>query len=235
MERRLCLQTLYDNLRNKSKVHAQVGVRSFEENNWGVTVFADNGERYEGSKDLTNLISMGGTALTVLFVVLIGADGAHSTVRQLLSQAAASTDPARTSSLISPFTASYRTIFATSQNINLGTQRPYMPDGTVHVVYHEGVSGVAATGVTGLVFWFLFVKEDKTTRTPDCPRYSEKDAEATIEQLGHLNLGSDYTFRDLWNNKVKAAMFPMEEGIVKGPGRTYLASTTSYRLQSTPG
>jgi hypothetical protein len=53
------------------------------------------------TEDLTNLVSMGVTALTALSVVLVGADGAHSTVRQLLSRAAASTDPARASSLMS--------------------------------------------------------------------------------------------------------------------------------------
>lgn len=199
---------------------------------------------------------MGGTALTALFAVLIGADGVHSTVRQLLSRAATATDPARANNLMSrtsrvaehivwyllmliynskAFTASYRAIFATSQNINLGTQKPYMPDGTVHVLYHKGVSGIAATGVEGLVFWFLFVKEDETTCTPGCPRYSEKDAEATIEQLGHLNLGSDYTFRDLWNSKVKAAMFPMEEGILKGSwnngGRVVLMGDSASKVR----
>ncbi|RWA14077.1 hypothetical protein EKO27_g1044 [Xylaria grammica] len=198
MERRFHLETLYNNLQDKSKVHSNVGVQSFEENASGVTVFATNGERYEGS-------------------ILVGADGAHSTIRQLLSEAVADTDPVRAENLRSPFTASYRSIFATSRNTNLGTQRPFMPDGTVNVAYHRGVSGVAASGVEGLVFWFLFVKNDEITRTPDCPRYSEKDAEAAIEQFGHLNLGADYTFRDLWNSKTLAAMFPMEEGVLKAP------------------
>ncbi|KAI1367009.1 hypothetical protein F5Y08DRAFT_102343 [Xylaria arbuscula] len=133
-----------------------------------------------------------------------------------MSEAVAATDTLRAQNLMNPFTASYRAIYATSKNINFGTTRPIMPDGTVHVAYHDGVSGVAATGVAGQIFWFLFVKEDKTTYTPDCPEYSEQDAEKTIEQFGHLNLGSDYTFRDLWNSKAKAAMFPMEEGVVKG-------------------
>ncbi|KAI1124017.1 FAD/NAD(P)-binding domain-containing protein [Nemania abortiva] len=220
MERRFHQQTLYDNLRDKSKVHAHVGVQSFEETNHGVIVSADNGDRYEGS-------------------ILVGADGVYSTVRQLLSQAATDTDPARAKNLMSPFTAGYRVIFATSQNTNLATQIPFMPDGTVHVVCRKGVSGIAATGVKGLVFWFLFVKEDKTTCIPDCPKYSEKDTEATIQKFGHLNLGSGYTFRDLWNSKIKAAMFPMEEGIIKGSwnngGRVVLIGDSVSKATINPG
>ncbi|KAF2967549.1 hypothetical protein GQX73_g6060 [Xylaria multiplex] len=220
MERRFYLQTLYDNLLDKSKVHAQVGVQSFVENKQGVTVFADNGDRYEGS-------------------ILVGADGVYSTVRQLISQAVAASDPLRAKNLMSPFRASYRAIFATSQNSNFNSQRPFMPDGTVHVAYHHGISGVAATGVKGLVFWFLFVKENETTSTPDCPRFTKEDEEATIEQFGHLNLGSSYTFRDLWNSKVKTAMFPMEEGVVKGSwnngGRVVLVGDSTSKATINPG
>ncbi|KAI1827115.1 hypothetical protein F4861DRAFT_536301 [Xylaria intraflava] len=220
IERRFHIQTLYDNLRDKSKVHAQVGVQSYEETERGVTVIADNGKRYEGS-------------------ILVGADGVYSTVRQLMSQAAAATDPLRAKNLMSPFTANYRAIFATSKNMNLGTQEPFMPDGTVHVGYYRGVSGVAATGVKGLVFWFLFIKEDESTHTPNCPKYSEKDAEAAIEQFGHLNLGAGCTFRDLWNNRVKAAMFPMEEGVVKDSwnngGRIVLVGDSASKSTVNPG
>lgn len=103
------------------------------------------------------------------------------------------------------------------------------------MAYHQGVSSVAAIGVKGLVFWFLFIKEHETTRTPDCPKYCESDTEATIEQFGHLNVGSDYTVRDLWNSKIKATMFSMEEGVVKGPwnngGRVVLVGDSSSKVR----
>ncbi|KAI0161485.1 FAD/NAD(P)-binding domain-containing protein [Xylariaceae sp. FL1272] len=220
MERRFHLQTLFDNLRDKSKIRTQACVQSFVEDERGITVYTDNGEQFRGS-------------------LLVGADGAHSTVRRLMSQAVAATDPARAKDLISPFTASYRSIYATSRNINLVTQKPHMPDGTVHVAYYRGVSGVAATGVKGLIFWFLFVKEDVASSTPNCPRYIEADAESTIERFGHLTLGQGYTFRDLWNSRVKAAMFPMEEGVVKGPwnngARVVLVGDSASKATVNPG
>lgn len=91
-----------------------------------------------------------------------------------------------------------------------------MSDGMVHNVYYRNVSGVAASGVDGLVFWFLYVKEESPSTMPNCPRYSEEDAEATIERYGHLKLGPDYTFFDLWEAREKAAMVPLEEGVLDG-------------------
>lgn len=91
-----------------------------------------------------------------------------------------------------------------------------MSDGMVHNVYYRDVSGVAASGVDGLVFWFLYVKEKSPSTMPNCPRYSEEDGQATINQYGHLNLGPTYTFLDLWEARVRAAMVPLEEGVVEG-------------------
>ncbi|KAI2642948.1 FAD/NAD(P)-binding domain-containing protein [Xylaria nigripes] len=220
LTRHFHLKTLYDNIRDKSKIHARTGVVSYEENDKGVTVLTDNGKRFEGS-------------------ILVGADGVYSTIRQLMAEAAEATNPARAKNLKSPFTAGYRAIFAISNNINPSTKKPFMADGTVHVVYHKGVSGISATGVTGLVFWFLFTKEEKTTTTPNCPKYTEKDTEATIEQFGSLKFGSDYTFRDLYDSKVRAGMFPMEEGAVKGPwnngGRVVLVGDCASKTTINPG
>lgn len=95
---------------------------------------------------------------------------------------------------------------------------PLVPEGTAHIRYHRGASGVSAVGVSGLVFWFLFVREDEPSRTPGCPRYSDADAEQTMRRYGRLGLGPDYTFDDLWELRVKAAMVPLEEGRVEGGG-----------------
>lgn len=92
-----------------------------------------------------------------------------------------------------------------------------MRDGMVHNVYYRDVSGVVAAGVEGLLFWFLYVKEDAPSTMPNCPRYTDFDAQATIDKYRHLAVGPGYTFGDLWEARVRAAMVPLEEGVVKGP------------------
>lgn len=111
--------------------------------------------------------------------------------------------------------ATYRTIFATSRN-KRRDDTAFMPDGMVQYVYSRDVSGVAASGVGGLVFWFLYVKEESPSTMPNCPRYSEEDAKATIDRYGHLKFGPGYTFLDLWEARVRSAMVPLEEGVVEG-------------------
>lgn len=85
----------------------------------------------------------------------------------------------------------------------------------VHNVYYDNYSAVSAAGVHGLVFWFLFVKASKLTRTPDCPRFTDEDADATIQRYGSSLVGPGYTVKDLWDARVKGTMVPLEEGVIK--------------------
>lgn len=85
----------------------------------------------------------------------------------------------------------------------------------VHNVYYHNYSVIAAAGVHGLVFWFLFVKAPGLTRTPNCPRFTDQDAESCNEKYRHSLVGPGYIMKDLWDARVKATMVPLEEGVVK--------------------
>lgn len=114
-----------------------------------------------------------------------------------------------------------------------------MPDGMVHNVYYRDVSGVVASGVEGLVFWFLYVKEASPSTMPNCPSYSPEDGQATMDQYGHLKAGPNYTFLDLWEARLKATMVPLEEGVLEGPwnsgGRVVLLGDSVAKATVNPG
>jgi hypothetical protein len=84
----------------------------------------------------------------------------------------------------------------------------------VHDVYYDGYSAIAAAGVPGLVFWFLFVKSPNVTRTPNRPRSTDEDAEAYGQKYGSFLVGPGYIVNDLWGPRIKAAMVPLKEGII---------------------
>ena len=103
----------------------------------------------------------------------------------------------------------------------------------VHNVYYPKYSAVAAAGVPGLVFWFLFVKAATNPRTPNCPRFTDDDAEALISRYGGSQLGPGYTVGDLWNARVKATMAPLEEGVLKkwSHGRVVLMGDAVHKVR----
>ncbi|GME30195.1 putative FAD binding domain protein [Neofusicoccum parvum] len=216
MERCEELRILYSHVKDKSKIHAHTAVESYDETDEGVTVTTSNGESFSGS-------------------ILIGADGIHSRVRTLMADQISKTQPDLATELKEGFAAEYKCIFAVSRN---GTpEAPLMPDGTVHNVYYDYYSAVSATGVPGLVFWFLFVKMGSVTRTPHCPRFSEADMEALIGTHGHNHLGPTYTIKQLWDARVKASMVPLEEGVLKkwSHGRVVLLGDSIHKATVNPG
>jgi 2-polyprenyl-6-methoxyphenol hydroxylase-like FAD-dependent oxidoreductase len=62
MSRQKWLEVVRSHIKDKSKLRSRTGIMSYEQNDDGVIVTADNGETFEGS-------------------ILVGADGIHSAVR----------------------------------------------------------------------------------------------------------------------------------------------------------
>lgn len=219
MERKFWLSCIYNQIEDKSRIRANSGVASFVESAEGVEVTTESGEVLKGD-------------------ILIGADGVHSAIRGLMADKIDSTDAAAAQRMRECYVATYQAIFATSRNINANGEL-FLPERMVHNVYYQGFSGVSAAGVSGLVFWFLFVKSDQVTKTPNTPRFTEEQTLATIDKYGDRNLGPGYTFKDLWDSRVKAAMVPLEEGVLQtkwnSGGRVVLVGDAVHKATVNPG
>ncbi|KAL4793129.1 hypothetical protein BDV19DRAFT_380412 [Aspergillus venezuelensis] len=215
MERSRALQILHSHIHDKSKLHPSNGVVDYEETAEGVTVITQDGHSHRGQ-------------------ILVGADGIHSQVRQLIADKIRPVDPTASKDLVEGFTSEYNCIFAVSRN---DPDKPFLPNSMVHNVYYHTYSAVAAAGVHGLVFWFLFVKASTPTRTPNCPRFNDDDAQALIDRYGRAQLGPGYTVRDLWEARVKATMVPLEEGVIKkwSHNRVVLMGDAVHKSTINPG
>ncbi|KAJ5118781.1 hypothetical protein N7526_010418 [Penicillium atrosanguineum] len=212
MERCKALEVLHSHVKEKSKLHPQTAVVEYEETAEGIILTTENGARHHGH-------------------ILIGADGIHSKVRQLMADNIGVTNPNLARKINEAFTSEYNCIFAVSQN------EKFLPDGMVHNVYYNDYSAIAAAGVTGLVFWFLFVKESKLTRTPKCPQFTDEDAKTYIQKYGNSLVGPGYTVKDLWESRVTATMVPLEEGIIPQwcHNRVVLMGDSVHKATVNPG
>lgn len=190
------LNCLYNQIEHKSRLRTQTCVTSFTETENGVEVVTDKGKTIKGD-------------------ILLGADGIHSTIRNLMAEKLAISNAAVSKEMQTGFTSTCHCIFGTSKNAKVSDGKQFLPNGGVQNVYYRGHSGIAAVGVPGLVFWFLFFKSDKETRMPGIPRFTEEETEATIAKYGGSALGPGYTFKDLWDSRVKANMLPLEDGVLK--------------------
>ncbi|EHK47137.1 uncharacterized protein TrAtP1_010212 [Trichoderma atroviride] len=201
VERRFMLNCIYNQIGDKSRVHTQTCVATFTETEDGVEVVTDKGETFRGD-------------------LLLGADGIHSTIRKLMADKIAITNPASSKELQTGFTSTYNCVFGTSKNARVSDGTQFMPTGGVQNVYYPGFSGIVAIGTPGLAFWFLLVKGDKETRMPEIPKFTEEDLEATIAKYGDYTMGPGYTFKDLWDSRVKANMLALEDGVLRSKWNT---------------
>lgn len=111
-----------------------------------------------------------------------------------------------------------------------------MPDGMIHTAYYDYHSSFSTAGVPGLLFWFFYVKMDKVSRMPNVPRFTDEDAAKVVTEYGKTVLGPGYTLQDLWDNRVRATLAPLEEGVSKkwSNGRVVLVGDAVHKVYIHP-
>ncbi|KAL2220239.1 hypothetical protein M432DRAFT_608525 [Thermoascus aurantiacus ATCC 26904] len=187
------LRILYKHIRDKSRVLAQTAVVSYEEDEDGITVTASDGMKYCGD-------------------ILVGTDGVHSTVAQLMTEKLNKEKPSISNDFQKAFTCEYKCVFGISHN---DPSAPFLAeDGVMHYGYYDKYTTISCTGVPGQIFWFMLVKIP-LIKGLDCPRFTEEDTLAVIEEYGDVKVGPGYTIKDLWNKRIRASMVSLEEGILQ--------------------
>jgi 2-polyprenyl-6-methoxyphenol hydroxylase-like FAD-dependent oxidoreductase len=215
MSRATLLQILYNNIQGKTKILSQTGVESYSETPDGVTVTAENGERFEGS-------------------IIVGADGTHSMVRSLMAKQLESTDAVAAKNLREPFTATYHCIFCTSKNeFKNQPDKPLFPEGAFTNYYAKDRSCLMVSGQPQRLYWFFYIKSATKTATPNIPRYSAKDAEEAMERYAEDHIATNVQMKDLWDSRISYGIAPMEEGVVKtkwNRGRAVLLGDAAHKV-----
>ncbi|KAK2042425.1 FAD/NAD(P)-binding domain-containing protein [Colletotrichum somersetense] len=216
LERCEAIRILYSHIRDKSKVLTETAVISYKEDDEGISVETSKNETIRGN-------------------ILVGCDGVHSYVRTLITNDLALKQPDLAKEIREGgFTCEYKCLFGVSRN---SSEAPLIPDGVLHTAYYNCYSSFSLVGVPGLIFWFFYVKLPSVTRMPNCPRFTDEDAYALVNQYGNTFLGPGYTLQTLWDSRVRATLAPLEEGVAKkwSHGRIVLIGDAVHKLTVNAG
>jgi 2-polyprenyl-6-methoxyphenol hydroxylase-like FAD-dependent oxidoreductase len=156
----------------------------------GVVVSCADGTSYEGS-------------------IIIGADGAHSLIRERMRTLALQASPPAPMSEVNeekPFLTTYRALW-----VRFPTQSGLQP-GDANETHGYGAAIQLFAGDETTV---IGIYERMETPTRERARYTQADEEAFVDRWGHLPISKNMTVRDSYVGRVQAGMVSLEEGVVK--------------------
>jgi len=136
--------------------------------------------------------------------IIVGADGAHSTVRSQMRLAASSTPNINEEK---PFLTTYRSMW-----IRFPTVDPIKPGDASETHGYNCTLQLFAGEDTSVIG--IYERLDKPTR--DGARYTAQDEEAFVRTWGHLPvIASGPTIGEAYANRTQAGMVNLEEGVLK--------------------
>ncbi|KAI3319252.1 FAD/NAD(P)-binding domain-containing protein [Xylariaceae sp. AK1471] len=206
---------LYESLPSESQSKILTGkkVSGIEVEADGVKVTCKDGTSYSGT-------------------IVIGADGAHSMVRNHMRRLASEAESEEINQE-QPFLTTYRCLWirfptAASDKIYPGMSSETHSHGTCTQMFVGTDDAVAA----------IYDTLDKPTR--DRLRFTQADEDAMMERLGSLPLteGCSLTIEDVYKNKIQSGMVSLEEGVVEHwswDGRVVLVGDAAHKFTPITG
>lgn len=182
------LKILYENLSetDKSCILCNKKVIDVTINESGVEVLCVDGTVYRGS-------------------IVIGADGAHSKVRQCMRELALR-DSNFEVNKEKPYLSKYRALWCSL---------PRQPGFETGDTCETHSSDVSIQFINSYERSWIFIYERLSEPTRDRVSYSEGDIEALAARWGHLSVGQHLKVKDIFPQRYLAGMANLEEGIVQ--------------------
>lgn len=192
---KLMLEALPDHQHN---VRTSKSLKSIKEDRDGVTVTFEDGATEHGS-------------------IVIGADGVHSKVRQLLSEAGSGKIEA------APFTSFFRGLYGH------GRRTPSYRVGELIEKHHDGWSFQTFTD-RDRTYYFIYEKLKEPTK--ERRRFTNAEAQEFAERYRHEKVLGDATFGELWDNRDVGNLRHLEQGVSRtwSQGRVVLVGDSAHKV-----
>jgi FAD dependent monooxygenase len=208
-DRQKCVTHLYDGLPDQSMIRTGARVERIEHTETGVKVYLTDGTFEEGD-------------------LVIGADGVHSVVRQLMWDYAAENEPdAIPASDKEALFTDYKGLFGVSDQKDL----PGLGPSDIHIICDQDSTKLLFTQ-PGVAYWALVYK-DEHSKPPKTFKPNQEDQDQVANRFKNDKLGEDLTFEQLWKNKSRSGLLNIEEGILDKwhAGRIVLVGDSAHKVR----
>jgi FAD dependent monooxygenase len=211
-DRQKCVTHLYEGLPDQSKIRTSARVERIEHTETGVKVYLSDGTFEEGD-------------------IVIGADGVHSRVRQLMWNYADENEPGTIpesdkNALFSDFKAIFGVCDKGDLDLGPSDMNVIMGHGTTKLVFTQ----------PGVAYWAVMYK-DEHSRPPKPFKPTQEEQDEIADRFKDLKLIDNITFGHLYKNKIRCGILNLEEGILNKwhSGRMVLVGDSAHKMTADIG
>ncbi|KAF4778492.1 hypothetical protein HER10_EVM0005774 [Colletotrichum scovillei] len=209
LDRQVFLRKLYERLPDHSKVHEKARVQEITEESSKTRVILADGREFVGD-------------------VVVGADGVHSKVREIMWDKANAANPGM-------ITVEEKRAMVTQYNAIVMASSPVPGLGShdMEVTSNDKFSFLLLCQPE----WISIIVHNKLPEEQHCTwptrrRYTESDMEALVSKISEYPVTETVVFGELWKRRLKAQMISLEEGVLENWffGRIVLAGDAVHKV-----
>ncbi|KAI5194521.1 FAD/NAD(P)-binding domain-containing protein [Aureobasidium subglaciale] len=178
-DRQDILQVLYDNIKDKSKIHVGKKLSQVRQHSGGVTVICEDDTSYTGD-------------------ILAGADGVNSKARSEMWRLADEVDSELVKADKNSLECSYRCLYG------IASSSAGLTIGDLHIGYNKNCSLMTIVGKDDRTYYFAFEMMDEIYKLPHIPTYTETDKVEYAERLGGLKATESVCLKDIHKHSVSS-------------------------------